>query len=88
MLKEVVLLLHGKDHLLPFRFPLTCLPLAVLSLIILSPSDGLELLNFDIASLFDNLGYMPVPYNAPNLGHMSVPLLQRLRVLQCHSLPG
>ena len=82
------LLLLNQDSLLPFALALLELLVRVLPLVLFPPLDGGQLLALDLASLLDHLGLMPVPADAPDLGHVRVPLHQRAVVLERLPLLG
>ncbi len=76
------LLLLNQNSLLSLALALLELLVRVLPLVLFPPLDGGQLLALDLAGLLDHLGLVPVPADAPDLGHVRVPFHQRAVVLE------
>ena len=78
----------GQYHLLPLRLPPLLALARVLPFVLLSPLDRRQFLSLDLAGLLDDLGKMTMSLDAPNLGHVAVPLDQRFVVFEGLTLLG
>lgn len=82
------LLFPCQNHFFSFVSPSLKLLLGMPTFVLLTPLDTLELLTLDLGSLLHNLGYVAMPLDAADLGHVPVALRQGLVVLEGLAVAG